>query len=134
MAAATTYYNCPVLIGEGGEAGDQPSFFVAQQASIEESLPLLPVKSLGQTSVLNTIPENTLQGTISISYLLSAGTAGAGRALPATTNERSRRHRTPAQDGDRAHRGTRSRPGRSLRDRAGERQRAHRRRNRRARR
>ena len=81
MPAATTYYNCPVLIGEGGPAGAQPSFFVAQQASIEETLPLLPVKSLGQTSVLNVIPENTLQGTISISYLLSAGTAGTKNSV-----------------------------------------------------
>ena len=81
MAAATTYYSCPVLIGAGGAVGGQNKFFVAQQASIEETLPLLPVKSLGQTSVLNTIPENVLQGTISISYLLSAGSAGGKSSL-----------------------------------------------------
>ena len=72
---ATTYYNCPVLIGESPL--DNTYFFVAQQASIEESIPLLPIKSLGQSSVVNTVAENSLQGTISISYMLSAGTAGA---------------------------------------------------------
>lgn len=75
---ATTYYNCPVFLGEGGT---DTYFFVAQQASIEESVPILAVRGLGESSVISTIAENTLQGTINITYLLTSGSAGGYSSL-----------------------------------------------------
>lgn len=71
---ATTYYNCPVKLGL---ADASPLyFFVAQSASVEESIPMLPIRSLGVSNSINAVPENTIQGSVNINFLLSFGTAG----------------------------------------------------------
>ena len=72
---ATTYYNCPVKLGLASETN--PSyFFVAQSASVEESIPMLPIRSLGVSNSINAVPENTIQGSVNINFLLSFGNAG----------------------------------------------------------
>ena len=72
---ATTYYNCPVKLGLASDTN--PSyFFVAQSASVEESIPMLPIRSLGVSNSINAVPENTIQGSVNINFLLSFGTAG----------------------------------------------------------
>lgn len=79
---ATTYYNCPVKLGLADASPDY--FFVAQSASVEESIPMLPVRSLGVSNSINAVPENTIQGSVNINFLLSFGTAG-GPALSSIT-------------------------------------------------
>lgn len=76
---ATTYYNCPVKLG----LADNPAsyFFVAQSASVEESIPMLPVRSLGVSNSINAVPENTIQGSVNINFLLSFGAAGGLSSL-----------------------------------------------------
>ena len=72
---ATTYYNCPVKLGLASDTN--PSyFFVAQSASVEESIPMLPIRSLGVSNSINAVPENTIQGSVNINFLLSFGNAG----------------------------------------------------------
>jgi hypothetical protein len=70
---ALTYYNSPVFLGN--------KFFVAQSASIEETIPMLPVRSLGASNVLKAVPENTVQGSVNINFLLSFGSAGGKASL-----------------------------------------------------
>ena len=71
---ATTYYNCPVKLGLAD--ADPDYFFVAQSASVEESIPMLPIRSLGVSNSINAVPENTIQGSVNINFLLSFGLAG----------------------------------------------------------
>jgi len=79
---ATTYYNCPVKLGL---ADASPSyFFVAQSASVEESIPMLPIRSLGVSNSINAVPENTIQGSVNINFLLSFGNAGTAPSILAS--------------------------------------------------
>jgi hypothetical protein len=75
----TTYYNCPVKLGLAGESAAH--FFVAQSASVEESIPMLPIRSLGVSNSINAVPENTIQGSVNINFLLSFGDAGGLSSL-----------------------------------------------------
>jgi len=76
---ATTYYDCPVKLGEAGIPASY--FFVAQSASVEESIPMLPIRSLGVSNSINAVPENTIQGSVNINFLLSFGAAGGLSSL-----------------------------------------------------
>ena len=76
---ATTYYDCPVKLGLANNPASY--FFVAQSASVEESIPMLPIRSLGVSNSINAVPENTIQGSVNINFLLSFGLAAGLSSL-----------------------------------------------------
>lgn len=68
---ATTYFNCPVFLTTNSDISTSAMYVVAQSASIEESIPLLPIKTLGRSGPQAVVADDTRVGTINLSFVVN---------------------------------------------------------------